>query len=581
MLESKGAKIAALIGITIAIIVVFFLFSFLSNLTSRSFMMPAYLISGVLILAGAYIGYLLISESTTASVSPATTTSTARAAVAQRQQDAQAEVEQLEQKLLEDPNNIQLQIRIADIYLKKLDNAPTAIPAYKRALLLGPTERQKTYIEEQLKRAGNALGSAPTTYEISQDDVDVDLDVEVESAPELTAEEINQSADEAYEIAQTLEGSQKIGFLERVLELDPTHLPARLDLARAYVESNQLEKATREYSEVVRCDAENDAAYYELGHLYQTMNMVDQAKYCFQMVLKHNSRHKLALFALGQCEYRLGNTEEAFQIFKVVTEVDPQNPEAFYHLGLMFDLKKMPDGALVAYKKAITLNPDHVLAHVNLGAVLAGKDHFDAAFQSFQKAIDLNPQYPFTYYNLGVMFEKMGKRDQAKKAYQTFIEFGKADYPDRVATVERYLASGALDNRETAASAPTGKSPEANSTAKTAKDYYEDAKKLAGAHKIVALKNAIRVDETFFLAHFELGNLYREMNNTERAIEEYMNTIRIAPKFAMAYAALGELYYQLGQMSNALAVFRQTLTIHPDHPVARKWVAKLEKDGYT
>jgi Flp pilus assembly protein TadD len=64
-------------------------------------------------------------------------------------------------------------------------------------------------------------------------------------------------------------------------------------------------------------------------------------------------------------------------------------------------------------------------------------------------------------------------------------------------------------------------------------------------------------------SHTNLGNMYAEGGETERAVAEYRNAIEIDPTFEVAYANLADLYRARGDEAQAGAVLREGLARNP------------------
>ena len=69
--------------------------------------------------------------------------------------------------------------------------------------------------------------------------------------------------------------------------------------------------------------------------------------------------------------------------------------------------------------------------------------------------------------------------------------------------------------------------------------------------------------------HFELGNLYIEQNNPERAQSELEQALMISPQHLPAHYNLGLVYRDLGNMSEAREEFRRVLDLDPKNVKAQ------------
>ena len=98
--------------------------------------------------------------------------------------------------------------------------------------------------------------------------------------------------------------------------------------------------------------------------------------------------------------------------------------------------------------------------------------------------------------------------------------------------------------------------------------YYASAIALQEAEfeedAIVQLREAVRLDTDFNLAHSLLGDLYRKRGNYEQAAVAYENACRIDPWAFSDHLKLGEVYKALERFSDAISVLRRACQLAPD-----------------
>ena len=87
---------------------------------------------------------------------------------------------------------------------------------------------------------------------------------------------------------------------------------------------------------------------------------------------------------------------------------------------------------------------------------------------------------------------------------------------------------------------------------KKAIDLFEKAKQLYDQHdfdkSIDNLKKAIRIDENFVEPYIGLADVYRELGNTDKAIEYLGSSIKINPDFFPgSFYNLADMYYSIGK----------------------------------
>jgi tetratricopeptide (TPR) repeat protein len=120
--------------------------------------------------------------------------------------------------------------------------------------------------------------------------------------------------------------------------------------------------------------------------------------------------------------------------------------------------------------------------------------------------------------------------------------------------------------------------PSAQGYNNLAMGYLVDGKvDLAAAN----LRESLRVDPEFGVAHFNLANLYADQHQSSAAVAEYRETIRLYPRFISAYNYLGKEFADAGDYEGAIVEYQDSLAIRPNAPAHYGWAAILAQHGKT
>ena len=80
-------------------------------------------------------------------------------------------------------------------------------------------------------------------------------------------------------------------------------------------------------------------------------------------------------------------------------------------------------------------------------------------------------------------------------------------------------------------------------------------------------QKAVEVDPTDEAVRYNLGIVYQQMGELDKAIPEFKAAIRIKADFSAAYNNLGKAYGIQGDFEEAIAAFRTSVRIDPNSPV--------------
>lgn len=187
------------------------------------------------------------------------------------------------------------------------------------------------------------------------------------------------------------------------------------------------------------------------------------------------------------------------------------------------------------YSSAVPINPPKALG--NLANVLSGQGRRAEAEKAYRTALTYRPNMADVHYNLGLLLQEEGKLTEAIESYRRAIS-----YRPRLAVA--YLNLGI-------ALVKLGKAEEA-------KSIFERCTKLDGH----GLKN-IRLHETTKIsALYNLGRIYADQGEHERAIELYLEAVARAPPYYRAqslYNMLGDSHFRLNRIDEAERWFRRSM----------------------
>ena len=94
-------------------------------------------------------------------------------------------------------------------------------------------------------------------------------------------------------------------------------------------------------------------------------------------------------------------------------------------------------------------------------------------------------------------------------------------------------------------------------------NYYLNVKGDAD-RAITEFQSALKLDDSFVLAHYDLGAAYQSQGLTDSAIEEYQKATSLNPSFPEGNSNLGGYYFRMQKYSEAVKHFRQAIKAYPN-----------------
>lgn len=114
--------------------------------------------------------------------------------------------------------------------------------------------------------------------------------------------------------------------LNKVLEMDPKNVDAKLELANIYIEGiGQPMQGVAQLQDIVRNDSSNFKANLILGQMAIESNQLDKAIERGQLVLKYHPKSWEARLFMAEANYRLGKKAEAIELLEEAKKYNPND----------------------------------------------------------------------------------------------------------------------------------------------------------------------------------------------------------------------------------------------------------------
>jgi Tfp pilus assembly protein PilF len=147
----------------------------------------------------------------------------------------------------------------------------------------------------------------------------------------------------------------EIGEYKKTIELDPTFMRARHDLAAVYFEQGNYDGAFREVQEVLEIDPKNAVGHNNMGRIHMAKKDQKKAEEHFRRAIEIDPQLDIALNNLGSLYFLQGKWEESKVEFMESLSIAPKNPIVHYFLAQIAEKQKDEAKAIEYWEKAISL----------------------------------------------------------------------------------------------------------------------------------------------------------------------------------------------------------------------------------
>jgi Flp pilus assembly protein TadD len=195
---------------------------------------------------------------------------------------------------------------------------------------------------------------------------------------------------------------------EYLLPRAPGSLRVRVNLAQAYQEAGDRERARAVYEEVVRLHPDRPEiadALNNLGNLDREAGGLETALARYDRALGVQPRHVAARNGRALALQALGRVGEAERELAAALAIAPDAATTHSNLGNLYFRRDEVARARDAYRAAVRLDPDHADAHNNLGSAYFRLGERALAEDEYRTALRLDPQSEGARRNLALLLE--------------------------------------------------------------------------------------------------------------------------------------------------------------------------------
>ena len=310
---------------------------------------------------------------------------------------------------------------------------------------------------------------------------------------------------------------QATNAFQRVIDLRPELLQARLMLAVTHFRGGRVEEAERETQKVLDMDGNNAFAHNLLGSIYLSLDKGDLAMEEFDKAIDLNPGLVDAHIKKASFSLLSGDAEKAEREFLNAVEIAPDLLNSRIILARYYIKNDRFRDAIDTLKKGLKESPDDAILYNSIGAAYFGSKDTNKAVQYFEKAIAAKPEFLMPYFNIAVLYLDKDEKDKAINEYKRVLE---------------------IDGKNVAALLMLAKIMEAEKKEKEAFAYYRKAKEQGKS-----------------IAFLSLARFYYGKGKTEKAINVLDEALRVDPKDLKAMDMKGRLYLAGKDYKRALSLY--------------------------
>jgi Tfp pilus assembly protein PilF len=179
---------------------------------------------------------------------------------------------------------------------------------------------------------------------------------------------------EALRAQRAGDSARAVTLWEQALADDAESTALRTNLARALIETGDLQRARQELGTVLEAEPERASAWNLLGRVERLEGKFEAALEAFQRAVDSAPDQAWYLNNLGYTLLDLDRPQEALAPLGRAVELDAGQVVMWNNLGIARMRVGDYDGAREAFEAALSINPEHSRARQNLQSLTEDRD---------------------------------------------------------------------------------------------------------------------------------------------------------------------------------------------------------------
>lgn len=139
------------------------------------------------------------------------------------------------------------------------------------------------------------------------------------------------------------------------------------------------------YQRVIDADPDDIDARVSLAMAYANDNQIELAESCCRQAIERDAQSSFALNALGEILLKHGKNDAAKTCFEQACEADPEDAQGFLNLADMLYEEEDLENAKELCVKALTLDPAIAAGYLTLGNICLDQDQAGEAVEHYEQ----------------------------------------------------------------------------------------------------------------------------------------------------------------------------------------------------
>ena len=387
------------------------------------------------------------------------------------------------------------------------------------------------------------------------------------------------------------------------IRIDGSFGAARAKLADSYVALGEARGALQEYVRAADLMPDDTEVQLKAATMLSLGGQFDDARTRVRRVLEKEPTNVQAHLLLGRVLAGLRDLDGAVAQIEEAIQVDPNRGTSYSSLGSLRFAQGDREAARAAFEKAVEIDPKSLEARLALVSFHVQAGDLTAAEESLASALALEPNHALANRTMAALYLASNRAADAEKYVKAYVQatpdkraqFALADYyasvnrPEDARAVLQPLTSdestgadaevrlAVLEYRSDRVGAHSRIDGVLARKAEHVDARLTKARWLLAERKpqdaLVHADRAVKAMPNSIAAHYTLGLIRGQLQDTPAAIASFNEVLRLNPRAASAQVQLSRLQLAQGAVKETVQLAESALKNAPGNPEARLTLA--------
>lgn len=217
---------------------------------------------------------------------------------------------------------------------------------------------------------------------------------------------------------QANELASAANYFHLALNLDPSSLPARQNLALTLFKLGNLKEAKKLIEEGLNTTPPDRELLLLLAQIYQEEQAMDKVVSTLEEIHMHYPKDREVGIILANFYYSQLKISEARRIYQDLAKEYPEDPQLLLLVAKTYEDEGKWKEAIEQYEKLLQKEPKNLNIYRRIGRIYEKENKLDEGITIYERALKTLPQVGEIYIWLGELWEKKGDINSALENYK-------------------------------------------------------------------------------------------------------------------------------------------------------------------